>query len=118
MCRFLSNPAAERAANSVCGGPQLGLWSKLVYFNMWYVLPLKTDTRFASQRWHRDPEDRRKIRTFLYFGEVNTDAGAMEYLSGSHFGGPYEHVFRWEDPLGTPYPPDGEWIGRFPHPSM
>lgn len=86
----------------------MGMWSKLIYFDMWYTLPLNTDTRFASQRWHRDPEDRRKIRTFLYFTEVDAGAGPMEYLAGSHLGGPYEHVFRWEDPLGIPYPPDGE----------
>lgn len=92
----------------------LGMWSKLIYFDMWHTLPLNTDTRFASQRWHRDPEDRRKIRTFLYFSEVNADAGAMEYLLGSHFGGPYEHVFRWEDPLGNAYPPDGEVERQIP----
>jgi hypothetical protein len=92
----------------------LAMWSKLIYFDMWYTLPLSTDTRFSSQRWHRDPEDRRKIRTFLYFSEVNTGAGAMEYLSGSHLGGPYEHVFRWEDPLGIPYPPDGDVERQIP----
>jgi hypothetical protein len=68
---------------------------------------LNTDTRFLSQRWHRDPEDRRKVRTFLYFSEVDKDAGAMEYLSGSQCGGPYENVFRWDGPLGIPYPPEG-----------
>jgi len=86
----------------------LGLWSKLIYFDMWYTLVLDTDTRFLSQRWHRDPEDRRKIRTFLYFSNVDVNAGAMEYLAGSHVGGPYEHVYPWQDPLGIPYPPDGE----------
>jgi hypothetical protein len=92
----------------------LGMWSKLIYFDMWCTLPLNTDERFASQRWHRDPEDRRKIRTFLYFSNVDKDSGAMEYLSGSHFGGPYEHVFPWEDPLGIPYPPDGEVERQIP----
>jgi hypothetical protein len=86
----------------------LGLWSKLIYFDMWHTLPLNTETRISSQRWHRDPEDHRKIRTFLYFNQVDTDNGAMEYLVGSHVGGPYEHVFPWADPLDYPYPPDGE----------
>ncbi len=92
----------------------LGMWSKLIYFDMWHTLPLDTDTRILSQRWHRDPEDRRKIRTFLYFSEVDTDAGAMEYLAGSQFGGPYGHVFEWKDPLGIPYPPDGEVERQIP----
>jgi hypothetical protein len=91
-----------------------GLWSKLIYFDMWHTLPLNTNTRILSQRWHRDPEDRRKIRTFLYFSEVDTEAGAMEYLAGSQFGGPYEHVFEWKDPLGIPYPPEGEVERQIP----
>ncbi|HSY10612.1 MAG TPA: hypothetical protein VK976_00345 [Verrucomicrobiae bacterium] len=86
----------------------IGMWSKLIYFDMWYTLPLNTDTRYSSQRWHRDPEDRRKIRTFLYFSKVDEGSGAMEYMSGSHQGGPFEDVFPWNDPLGIPYPPDGE----------
>lgn len=109
LLRFSLNPLILDVVNSY-----LNMWSKLIYFDMWYTLPLNTETRFASQRWHRDPEDRRKIRTFLYFSKVDTDAGAMEYLSGSHFGGPFEHVFRWEDPLGTPYPPDGEVERQIP----
>jgi len=92
----------------------LGLWSKLIYFDMWYTLPLNTDTRFLSQRWHRDPEDRRKIRTFLYFSKVDHNAGAMEYFAGSHVGGPYEQLFPWNDPLGIPYPPDGEVERQIP----
>jgi hypothetical protein len=103
------NPLVLDVVNSY-----LGMWSKLIYFDMWHTLPLNTDTRILSQRWHRDPEDRRKIRTFLYFNEIDTDAGAMEYLAGSQFGGPYERVFEWKDPLGIPYPPDGEVEQQIP----
>ncbi len=38
----------------------------------------------------------------------------MEYLQGSHCGGAYEHVFRWDDPLGIPYPTDGEVERQIP----
>lgn len=106
---FGVNPLLLDVVNSY-----LGMWSKLIYFDMWHTLPLDTDTRFLSQRWHRDPEDRRKIRTFLYFSNVDKDAGAMEYLLGSQAGGPYEHVFPWNDPLGIPYPPDGEVERQIP----
>jgi hypothetical protein len=109
LLAFGVNPMILDVVNSY-----LGLWSKLIYFDMWYTLPLNTDTRFLSQRWHRDPEDRRKIRTFLYFSNVDKDAGAMEYLRGSHVGGPYEQVFPWKDPLGIPYPPDGEVERQIP----
>jgi hypothetical protein len=109
LLNLVLNPLILDVVNSY-----FGLWSKLIYFDMWYTLPLNTDSRILSQRWHRDPEDRRKVRTFLYFSEVDEASGAMEYLTGSHFGGPYEQVFQWVDPLGIPYPPDGEVERRIP----
>lgn len=85
----------------------LGLWSRLIYFDMWHTVPMMTSTRVLSQRWHRDPEDCKKIRIFLYYKEVDEEAGPMEYFAGSQMGGPYEHLFPWQDPLNTPYPPEG-----------
>ena len=93
----------------------LGMWSRLIYFDMWHTLPLDTDTHILSQRWHRDPEDRKKIRIFLYFNDVDEQAGAMEYFAGSQMGGPYQNLFPWEDPLRTPYPPEEELIRRIPN---
>jgi hypothetical protein len=111
------NPLLEMGLNSRIldvVNTYLGMWSKLIYFDMWHTMPLNTDTRILSQRWHRDPEDRRKIRTFLYFNTVDEDSGAMEYFVGSQSGGPYENVFPWKDPLQTPYPPDGEVENQMP----
>lgn len=85
----------------------LGMWSKLIYFDMWHTVPLKTDTRILSQRWHRDPEDCKKIRIFLYYKEVDENSGPMEYFAGSQMGGPYQNLFPWHDPLKMPYPPEG-----------
>lgn len=85
----------------------LGMWAKLIYFDMWHTVPLMTETRILSQRWHRDPEDCKKIRIFLYYNEVNEESGAMEYFAGSQMGGPYQDLFPWTDPLKTPYPPEG-----------
>jgi hypothetical protein len=109
LLRFGLHPLVLDVVNSY-----LGLWSKMIYFDMWHTLPLSTDKRFSSQCWHRDPEDRRKIRTFLYFGKVDANAGAMEYFLGSHWGGPYEHVLRWSDPVRMQYPTDGEVERQIP----
>jgi hypothetical protein len=104
LLRFGLDPQVLNVVDSY-----LGLWSKMIYFDMWHTLPLNTNTRFSSQRWHRDPEDRRKIRTFLYFSKVDAEAGAMEYLLGSNAGGRYETLFKWsvstEHALSAP---DGE----------
>jgi hypothetical protein len=104
------NPLLELAASNVVldiVNSYLGLRSKLIYFDMWHTVPLMTNARILSQRWHRDPEDCKKVRIFLYYNDVDEDAGAMEYFAGSQMGGAYENVFPWSDPLTTPYPPDG-----------
>ena len=92
----------------------LGMWSKLIYFDVWHTVPLKTENRLLSQRWHRDPEERKKIRIFLYFNDVNSESGAMEYFAGSQLGGPYQNLFPWNDPLRTPYPPEAELEKQIP----
>ena len=92
----------------------LALWSRLIYFDMWHTLPMDTGERILSQRWHRDPEDRKKIRTFLYFVDVDEQAGAMEYFAGSQMGGQFQNVFPWHDPISTPYPPQEELDRRIP----
>lgn len=102
LVELSTSPQVLDVANSY-----LGLWSKLIYFDMWHTVPLMTDTRILSQRWHRDPEDCKKVRIFLYYNEVDEQAGAMEYFAGSQMGGPYENLCPWSDPLTTPYPPDG-----------
>lgn len=65
----------------------LGLWSKLKGVNMWYTIPLpQTRKRVASQNWHRDPEDRKLIKAFLYFHDVDDGAGPLEYIPDSRSG--------------------------------
>src|SRR5262249_9153643 len=45
----------------------LGLWSKLEYVDMWYSVPQPADAdRKASQRWHRDFNDKHLLKAFLY----------------------------------------------------
>ncbi|MBA2733539.1 MAG: hypothetical protein H0U54_11670 [Acidobacteria bacterium] len=73
----------------------LGLWSKLIHHDMWYTIPLDADRApIASQRWHRDPEDRHMVKVFLYFSEVDAGAGPLEYVVGSSVGGPYQNLWR------------------------
>ena len=60
-----------------------GLWSKLIYFDVWHSVQVPAErARFGAQRWHRDPEDRKKIRIYLYFSEVDTGSGPLQYIPG------------------------------------
>lgn len=82
----------------------LGLWAKLNYADLWYTIPAgQNHTAVASQNWHRDPEDDRMVKVFMYFTDVDQDAGPLEYLTGTTSGGPYYNLWR---KFGEHYPPE------------
>jgi hypothetical protein len=69
----------------------LGLWSKLEYVDLWYTKPAAEDAeRRASQKWHRDYNDRHLLKVFVY------------QLAG---------LWPWR-PLGDTYPPQDELADR------
>jgi hypothetical protein len=86
-----------------------GLWARLNYVDLWYTIPLGADQPVkASQRWHRDPEDDKILKVFLYFSDVNEEAGPLEYIVGSRrSGGPYSRLWRYGS-----YPPQQELDAR------
>jgi hypothetical protein len=92
----------------------LGLWSKLEYVDMWYSVPQPADAdRIASQRWHRDFNDKHLLKAFLYLVDVDVGTGPFEYVPGSAPGGLFADAWPWQ-PLGENYPPDGELEKRIP----
>jgi hypothetical protein len=59
-------------------------WTRLVDLDAWYTVPFAAgQERIASQRWHRDPEDHHVVKMFVYFSDVDEDAGPFEYVAGS-----------------------------------
>jgi phytanoyl-CoA dioxygenase PhyH len=94
----------------------LGMWAKLVYLDMWHTIPVDIGRRVGSQNWHRDPEDRRMIKAYLYCADVDAGAGPMEYIPGTALGGPYAHLWSWK-PKATHaerYPSDEAITKRLP----
>jgi hypothetical protein len=93
----------------------LGLWSKLNYVDVWYTIPGPVERpAVASQRWHRDPEDQRLVKVFLYLSDVDAGAGPLEYVRGSNAGGPHAGLWPNPDPGTASYPPEGEVEARIP----
>ena len=86
----------------------LGMWSKLIYFDMWYTFLSTTIREFFRSDGIVIPRTAGRFARF-FISIRSTGAGAMEYLLGSHVGGPYEQVFPWSDPLEMPYPPKKKW---------
>lgn len=93
----------------------LGLWSKLIYTDVWHSIPIDVGHRIGSQHWHRDPEDRKMIKIYLYFSDVDAGAGPLEYVPGSAStsDGRYRSLWPWR-PRGDRYPPDDALEQRIP----
>jgi hypothetical protein len=85
-----------------------GLWTKLLSVDNVYTVPFPgSEQRVGSQNWHRDPEDLHVVKVFLYFSDVDGEAGPFEYVQGSVEGGRYGDAWPWRVRGGT-YPPTGE----------
>ena len=58
-----------------------------------YIHPQSPATQeFASQIWHRDPEDFKIFKAFIYLGDVKKETGAMSYIKHSQFGGLNQNI--------------------------
>jgi hypothetical protein len=90
-----------------------GRWMKLFYLDHWYTVPFAVaEERVGSQRWHRDPEEEHIVKVFVYFSDVDVDAGPFEYVRGSASGLRYGDLWPW----GVPerYPPQEEFERAVP----
>jgi hypothetical protein len=90
-----------------------GAQVKLVDFDLWYTIPVGAEAeRVASQEWHRDPEDQHVVKVFLYFSDVDQDAGPFEYIPQSAEGFKYGRLWPWGE--GERYPPTEELEAAVP----
>jgi hypothetical protein len=84
-----------------------GAQVKLVDFDQWYTIPVGDEPeRVAHRRWHRDPEDQHVVKVFLYFSDVDEDAGPFEYVQHSAEGFEFGDLWPWGE--SERYPPTEE----------
>ena len=89
-------------------GAYLGVWGKMFYYSLWLTRVIPKDSpRFRSQNWHRDPDDKRMCKMFLYLKDIDNNSGPFQYIKGSQCGGRWSHVAPQRPPKGS-YPPQGE----------
>ena len=92
-----------------------GLWSKLTYVDLWYTPPAADGVeRVSSQRWHRDYNDDRLVKVFIYLGDVDESTGPMDFVPGSVAGGEYDDQWPWRPVSNDLYPPQDEFEQRIP----
>jgi len=61
----------------------LGLYPFLGRFYAWYDFPVD-DQPVSSQCWHKDGDDRKFIKIFIYLNEVNSENGPFCYIQNTH----------------------------------
>jgi hypothetical protein len=84
---YLNQGLAKIAAAHLGMVPRLGdieLWRSKAYGNAFE----------ASQKWHRDGNERSSVKVFLYLSDVGAENGPLEYVLGSHYGGPRHDLLR------------------------
>ena len=69
------------------------------------TMPVGSDTPSHSQNWHRDPEEKRTLKVFIYLSDVNEESGPFTYVLGSSptGTGKYKNLFPQKLPHGS-YP--------------
>ena len=102
LVRFGLDPAILGIVNGY-----LGLWSKLIYMDIWHTVRGPDDRRIGSQRWHRDFDDERLVKVYLYLEDARPEAGPLQYVVGSQAGGPRRDIWPWGH-IVSRYVPDGE----------
>lgn len=61
----------------------LGLWPRLYQIHSWLNYPTKAPPK-ASQMWHRDPEDLRIVKAFIYLVDVDEETGPFTFIPRTH----------------------------------
>jgi len=77
------------------------MWRRLNYLTLAETVPVGDREAVQSQRWHRDPEEKRMIKFFVYLNDIDEDSGPFIYTKGSQYGAPkYGNLFPQQPPLG------------------
>lgn len=89
-------------------GAYLGLAPKFRDWRLEVTVPTPEGMRpRASQRWHRDQEDQKLIKVFLYLSDVDEAAGPFMYVQYAHPVGKWRNLFPRIPPRGSlPMPED------------
>ncbi len=94
------------------------LYTRLIYFRLEQTRPVGDAAPSYSQNWHRDPNEGRYLKMFIYLNDVDENSGPFTYIPKSTHGNKYGHLFPQKPPQGT-YPdpqelesliPKDEWL--------
>lgn len=83
------------------------MWPKFDFYSVNIALPMPLGgDASGSQRWHRDPGDKRICKMFIYANDVDEETGPFMAVRFSHEGGKWRFLFPPRADDGW-YPPEG-----------
>ncbi len=88
------------------------MYTKLNYYFLAQTIPVGNARETKSQRWHRDPEEPRMCKMFIYLSDVDETAGPFIYIPYTVRGQKWSHLFPQKSPSGN-YPPE-ESVNKIP----
>lgn len=96
--RFAMETAVRNIVNSY-----MDMWTKLKTFTLIKTIPVHDSTPTQSQCWHRDPEEKRMCKVFIYLTDVDEQSGPFIYIPESPYGMKWGNAFVQHPPEGV-YP--------------
>lgn len=80
----------------------MDMYVKFTDWRLQVTVPMPEGMRsYASQEWHRDPEDQQLVKVFLYLNDVDENSGPFIYLKKSHIFGKWRKLFPQQPPRGS-----------------
>ena len=94
----------------------LGMYARLKSFDLWHNVPIADPNapETASQHWHRDYDDHRLVKLFVYLTDVDESMGPFTYMRETHPGARFSKVFPSTPPMGS-YPRAADVEHAIPH---
>lgn len=88
------------------------MFSKFHFFALNEAMPVgENATPLKSQNWHRDPEDKKMCKMFIYLTDVDETSGPFMYVRSSHYEGVIGSKILPQKPPHASYPDSDEMDG-------
>lgn len=104
----LENPFVKIAFHPNINGiinEYMRMWAKFYFFTLNVTVPVADGAKpVQSQRWHRDSDDKKVAKFFIYVNDVDEGAGPFMAVPGSHYGGKWRYLFPQRPPHGSRAP--------------
>lgn len=92
----------------------MNMYTKLKLVNLARTLPVGENSEAVqSQRWHRDPQEKKCVKMFIYLNDIDEEAGPFTYIPESHYHGKWGKLFPQNTPEGS-YPEEKDVFEKIP----